>query len=299
MMQHLQYKPEPAASEALCVQEMLYSGAMRLKQAGILGARLDTRLLLAAAMGVAPEVLLMQQDRYLTAEQEQCFRHYIQRRLNREPVSRILENREFWSIDFIISPDVLDPRADSEILVESALEFARTLGNAPYVLDIGTGSGCLLLSLLSELPQATGTGVDVNTGALEIARRNTQRLGMSERVRMIYDDWGAGLAESFDIILSNPPYIPHSDVHGLEPEVKNFDPKQALDGGEDGFSCYRALLPVVKSRLAPAGRAFIESGYGQADEIIRIAASCGLEAITTKPDLAGVTRCIILHHVAE
>ena len=278
------------------VQEAQAEATQRLQQEGVTHARLDVRLLLAAAMQVTPETVLMQPDRLLTVEQQQVFARYVARRTNHEPVSRILGLREFWSMAFEISPDVLDPRPDSETLVEAAVAFGKG-SNATNILDLGTGSGCLLLATLSELPKARGTGVDISMQALAVAERNAMRHGLKRRVRLAYDDWGKGLDGTFDLILSNPPYIATDTIPSLAPDVAQFDPRRALDGGADGLACYHALLPVVKARLAPKGRAFIELGAGQAQDVAQLAVQQeGLHVVEIRQDLAAVERCIILQH---
>ncbi|HXP77293.1 MAG TPA: peptide chain release factor N(5)-glutamine methyltransferase, partial [Stellaceae bacterium] len=216
------------------------------------------------------------------------------RRSAREPVSRILGYREFWSLRFELSAAALDPRPDSETLVESVLAALGARGRAFRILDFGTGSGCLLLALLSELPNAIGTGIDCSEGALETARRNAAALGLAGRARFVRGNWGDGLTGKWDVILANPPYIPSHELPGLMPEVALYEPRPALDGGADGLEAYRALAPAIARLLAPTGIAALEVGAGQATAAAGIMAKAGLALRTIRHDLSGVDRCLVL-----
>lgn len=280
----------PAATAA---QKALAVARERLRLAGVASPGLDARLLLADVLNAPPEHLLIRPENMLTDEQCAVLSRHLERRENGEPVSRIVGKREFWSMDFELSSDVLDPRPDSETLVESAVAFGKKK-LAPSILDMGTGSGCLLLAVLAELPQATGTGVDISDGALAVAQRNVMRHGLSSRVRMVWDDWGSAVQGRFDIILCNPPYIPSQEIEMLAKEVAQFDPRGALDGGDDGLRCYRQLLPHIAQKLAAEGRAFVEVGMGQAKDVAALAAENGLRRVEVKKDLAGIERCLVL-----
>ncbi len=261
---------------------------------GIESPRLDARLLAAAALDLTAEELIARPDRLVTDDAEVRFRGLIERRAAREPVSRILGVREFWSLNFEIGPAVLDPRPDSETLVEAALAQLKGLSGETRVLDLGTGSGCLLLSVLSEHPNATGIGVDTSAEALEIARCNAERLGLANRARFVMGDWAAPVAERFPLILSNPPYIPTEAIEALDAEVSEHDPQGALDGGADGLDAYRALLPTVAPVLSNDGIAVIEHGLGQAKAVLAIARDCRLTLQAHALDLAGRKRALIL-----
>jgi release factor glutamine methyltransferase len=217
----------------------------------------------------------------------------VARRARREPVSRIVGRREFWSLDFMLSPATLDPRPDSECLIEAALAAAPE-DAATLVLDLGTGSGCLLLAFLSERKRATGLGVDLSADAVATARENAARLGLAERARFAVGDWGAGVTGGFDLILCNPPYIPAGDIEGLAPEVAHHDPRLALAGGEDGLEAYRELAPELARLLRPRGRAVLEVGHGQADAVGRLMAAAGLSTHARRADLGGIERCLTL-----
>jgi release factor glutamine methyltransferase len=215
------------------------------------------------------------------------------RRFAGEPLSRILGRREFWSLEFAISPDVLDPRSDTETIVEAALAaFAARRGEALRIVDFGVGSGALLAALLSEFPAARGVGVDLSPGAAAQARANLESLGLVARVEIRVADWAHGLGGEFDLIVANPPYIPSGDIAGLAREVRDHDPRLALDGGADGIDAYRALAPEIARLLAPAGRFFVEVGVGQADAVKALATAAGLVDLATHRDLAGIERVV-------
>ena len=214
------------------------------------------------------------------------------RRCDREPPSHLTGEREFWSLPFRVSAAVLDPRPDSETLVEAALQKFADSEAQFSVLDLGTGSGCLLLSVLKHRPMANGVGVDLSSDALEIAAWNAARLGLSQRVRFIRADWGAGLGSTFDLILCNPPYIATGDLEKLEPEVKRFEPRDALDGGGDGLDAYRKLFPQFADLLQSDGVALVEIGAGQTTGVTEIANKFGLQISHVYRDLAGIDRCL-------
>ena len=215
------------------------------------------------------------------------------RRLAGEPLSRILGRREFWSLEFALSPDVLDPRPESETVVEAALAaFAARRAEPLRVLDLGVGAGALLCALLSELPAARGIGVDLSEGAAAVARANVAALGLSERAEIRVGDWAAGLDGPFDLIVANPPYVRSAEIAGLPREARDYDPRLALDGGADGLDAYRALMPQIARLLAPEGRFFVEVGAGQAADVEAIAAAAGLGELTTRRDLSGIARVV-------
>jgi release factor glutamine methyltransferase len=253
----------------------------------------EARLLLAAAGALEASELIGAPEAPLGAAAPRL-EGFAARRAAGEPLSRILGRREFWSLSLAISPDVLDPRPETETIVEAALaKFAARRGEPVAILDLGVGSGALLAALLSEFPAARGLGVDVSERAGRIARANLDSLGLGERAEIRVGDWGAGLDGPFDLIVSNPPYIRSGEIAGLAREVRDHDPLLALDGGEDGLEAYRALLPEVARLLAPSsGWFFLEVGAGQAEAVERIAAAAGLADLATFDDLAGVARVV-------
>ena len=280
---------------------ILGPAAAALAQAGIASARQDARLLLGLALGRDGAVLPHEDVNSWTNDMDSMFQTYIQRRLAGEPVSRIRGWREFWSLNFELSAATLDPRPDSEILVERAVAFGRDHPGAAggknlRLLDMGTGSGCLLLACLSELTMATGVGIDINPDAIEMAAYNAGALGLADRAVFSVADFTASLERlgCFDIILSNPPYIPSAQISTLSSEVALHDPLLALDGGQDGLDCWRVLMPEMAKLLSTQGRIFVEIGDGQEAEVTALAGAAGFSATGVFADLSGTQRCLVL-----
>ncbi len=259
--------------------------AARLAAAGIEEPRREARLLLAAAHGIDAAGLL------LRAELDEAgYEPLVARRCAREPMAYILGHKEFWGLDFAVSPATLIPRADSETLVAAALAHCP----APRcVLDLGTGTGCLLLAVLAECGTAFGVGVDISLHAAALAAHNARSLGLGGRASFIVGDWAGAIAGQFDLLLSNPPYIPQGEITGLMPEVARYEPSRALDGGEDGLDAYRRIIAELPRLLAPGGVAVLELGLGQAGHLAELAGQTGF-ACTLRQDLACVARTAIL-----
>jgi release factor glutamine methyltransferase len=219
----------------------------------------------------------------------------VARRLAGEPATRILGARAFWTLDLRVTPDVLDPRPDSETIVIAALEAIATRKDEPLrILDLGTGSGALLLALLSECPQATGVGVDLSQEACAIARENAERNGLAGRAKIVQGSWIGGLTETFDVIVSNPPYIESAVIPGLAQEVHQHDPMLALDGGADGLTAYREIARALPAVLRPGGVAVLELGIGQGPAVAGLAEAAGLSVRGSREDLGGVQRALVL-----
>jgi release factor glutamine methyltransferase len=296
-------RPRPTADKTL-LEAALRSGQARLRDAGVESPRGDARLLLATVLGLSPGELMMAGERALTPAEHRRFDALIERRCRREPVSRILGRREFWSLDLAITPATLDPRPDSETLVEAVLDRIGDRDRPQWVLDLGTGSGNLLLAVLAALPAAWGVGLDRDTAALAAAASNAGRLGLAGRAAFLASDWGAALAGNWagkwagkwDVILCNPPYVRTGDMDDLAPEVARFEPRGALDGGSDGLEAYRRVVPEVLRLLAPDGLAALELGAGQAAAVAGLARDAGLQLRACRPDLAGIQRCLLLGH---
>jgi release factor glutamine methyltransferase len=277
------------------LHRLLRLSEQRLRAAGIDSPELDARLLVAAALDIKPDALRMAEDRALGTEEAQRAEALLARRIEaREPVARILGRREFWSLAFRVTPAVLDPRADSETLIEAAFRAFPNRAARLRVLDLGTGSGCLLLAALQEYPNATGIGIDASEAALAVAAENAAKLGLAARAKFQHGDWGRGLEERFDLVLCNPPYIAEAERASLAPEVMRHDPAAALFAGPDGLDAYRAILPDLPRLLAHDGRAFFEIGASQAAAVSAIARASGLKVIAVKQDLAGRDRCVVL-----
>jgi len=287
-----------------------------LAAAGIASAKSDARCLLGLALGRDMPVLPHEDIAPLTEAGEARLAALMTRRLAGEPISRIRGWREFWSLRFSLSAATLDPRPDSETVIEAALGWAGTIVRDDHqigrqigregerdgrlsppalrCLDLGTGSGCLLLALLSEMPNATGIGIDINPDALVTAVENATSLGLADRAEFICHSFAddLGLLGMFDVILSNPPYIPTRDIDDLAVDVKSFDPALALDGGGDGMACWQGLLPRLAAVLKPDGAAFVEIGQGQENMVAAEAAKVNLRLVDSHQDLAGITRCL-------
>jgi release factor glutamine methyltransferase len=275
--------------------EALASLRRRLTAAGIANPALDARLLLLAATGLSHEALIAAPDRRLDGSEVRRLEAFAQRRLAREPVSRILAEREFYGRRFAIGPASLDPRPDTETLVERGLDFAGSRAAPPNILDLGTGSGAILVTLLAELPGASGTGTDISFAALDEARSNARRHGVADRANFVRANWCEGVSGAFDLIVSNPPYIPRRELSSLEREVRDYDPPSALDGGPDGLEPYRAMAGGAVELLAHDGLLALEIGAGQEDGVSAIFAGEGWTPASEGAacrDLAGRVRVL-------
>ena len=290
----LAHRPvQPKASNPLAslnLNEHVHRGAAILRAAGIDNPRLEARLLLAHALGVPSATILRDRDRPTDAPGYDAL---IARRAAHEPLALILGKREFWSLEFAVSPDTLIPRGDSETLIEAALAALPDREAVRRVLDLGTGTGCLLIAALHEFPNAFGIGVDRMPGAARLAARNAAALGCADRSAFLVADWSEPLAGRFDLVLSNPPYIPTPDLAGLMPEVADHEPSSALDGGADGLTAYRRIVAGLPALLAAGGIGVLELGIGQSDDVAALGKATGLTA-ETRNDLAGIPRALIL-----
>lgn len=259
--------------------------------AGLDTPRLDARILVGYAVNLEPSLLFARADRILTEAESVLVRDFAARRQQHEPVSRITGHRGFWGLDFLLSPDTLDPRADTETLVTAVLA-TKAFYKQPRILDLGTGSGCILLAILRDWPEATGIGVDLNRGAVEMASRNAAQLGLAARADFRNGNWCDGVTEKLDIIVSNPPYITDSEMDALAPTVARFDPALALRGGPDGLAAYGILIPQARARLQEGGRVFLEIGAGQAADVVALLKNNHFGAVAEHRDLAGFVRCL-------
>jgi release factor glutamine methyltransferase len=262
--------------------------------AGLDSPELDARLLAGHALGLGHGQLVAEADRILSDEELRVLSVLAVRRLRRDPVARILGVKEFWGLPLLLSAATLVPRPETETVVEAALRIID--GGGPrtrplHIADLGTGSGALLLALLSELPNTKGVGTDMSFDALETAQRNAARLGLASRARFVISDFGAALTEPFELVVSNPPYIPSSDIAALQPEVRQ-DPRRALDGGPDGLDCYRTIAGQGRQLLRASGHLVVEIGMGQEREVASLFRAAGLLPAPAHLDLAGVPRAL-------
>lgn len=277
--------------------------ALQFKSAEIDSAELDARLLTGHVLGLDLTGMITAAERRLTQDESARLEDFARRRLAGEPVARIVGEKEFWGLPLQLAPATLVPRPDTETVVELALELLRAGGGLDRPLriaDLGTGTGAILLALLSELPAATGTGTDISEAALQTATANAARAGLSERAAFIACDYASGLSGRFDLIVSNPPYIRTADIDGLAVDVRKYDPPAALDGGADGLDAYRALIPQAAGLLAPGAALVVEAGQGQSGSIEALMRAAGLmPAIAPKADLAGIPRAVAGHKMAR
>ena len=275
----------------------------QLKSAAIESAELDARILAGHALGLDLTGLISAAQRQLTPDESARLAQFARRRLAGEPVARILGEKEFWGLPLRLSSATLVPRPDTETVVELALELMRAGGNldrALRIADLGTGSGAIVLALLFELPAAQGFGTDISHAALQTARANAARAGLSDRATFLACDYASGLTGPFDLIVSNPPYIRTADIDGLAAEVRNHDPPAALDGGADGLDAYRALIPQAAPLLVPGAVLVVEAGESQSAQIQALMTAAGLMALNApKADLAGIPRAVAGHKMAR
>ena len=282
-----------SVATAPTIAAALDGATRRLAAAAVPSPRRDARLLLAHVLGSGIELLLGHPERPVDPANAARFGALIERRAGREPVSRLIGRREFWSLEFRVTPAVLDPRPDSETLVDAVLALQRDRQAPLRLLDLGTGSGCLLLALLHDLPRSRGIGVDNSQAALAVARENAQALRLDARAEFRLGDWAQGLDQRFDILVTNPPYIAERAIDALAPEVAGFDPRAALAGGADGLAAYRVLAPQIAGLLLPGGIAGVEVGDGQAAAVERLFTAAGLSFLGCRHDLQGIARCVL------
>ena len=271
------------------LKPLLEWATQRLAQAGCETPQLDARLLLQSATGLSREEMILDPSHPVEPQAAERFCAYIDRREKHEPVSRILGEREFYGRAFHITPDVLDPRPDTETLIAAALHH---MPEGARLLDLGTGSGAIAVTLLAERPDASGVATDLSPTALAVARSNAERNGVLPRLAFVEGRWFSPVTGRFDIIVSNPPYIPERDIAELSPDVRNFDPRLALVGGADGLDPYRAIAAGAAAHLVEEGHVLVEIGAGQAEDVEAIFAACGFRAEGRHHDLGGHARCL-------
>ncbi len=279
----------------MLISEALGLASDNLKQQGINSHRIDALLLLCHSLSCSKEHIIFNSGLTINAAQEEQFFALIKRRGNKEPVSHLIGKREFFGVDFVVSGNVLDPRPDSETLIELVLHCFPNK-NAPLnILELGVGSGCLVLTILNNFVNSCGIAVDISDQALEITKQNANLLNLSKRVQLLKSDWFSSLKaqENFDLIISNPPYIKTNDIQFLQNEVKVFEPMLALDGGKSGLDCYLTISKEVVGFLKKDGILILEIGQNQEQDIVKIFTDVGLQFVQDKKDLAGIVRCLM------
>ncbi len=288
----------------MTLAELIKNAIETLRQSGADNPRLDAHILTAFALGLERAAIAAQTERPVTAAETQAIMALMTRREKGEPVGRILGKREFWGLSFGLNEATLEPRADTETVIEAVLgirdsgfgireDFPRIRNLESRILDLGTGTGCLLLALLHEMPRASGIGIDISARAVAQAALNAKTLGLEGRAAFRVGNWAEGIEETFDIAVSNPPYIPSKDIPGLMKEVRDFDPPLALDGGADGLDPYRIALPQLFGILKPGGIAAIEIGIGQARAVTDLFSKHGFIDVAVWKDLSDIDRCVI------
>ncbi len=286
---------DPILDTMTSVSTLMMQAAPDLDAAGVDDPRHEARILLAAVLDQSPLDLIRHPQQSVRTEHQNHFWDWVRQRCHRRSIGHILGRREFWSLEFQVSPDALEPRPDSECLVAAAVAHLSSHDKGEKrVLDLGVGTGCLLLSVLHAVESAVGFGIDIDPALCRLARRNAALLGLAERTEWIAGDWMSACKGFFDVILANPPYIPDGEIDGLMPEVASYEPRRALAGGVDGLECYRRLLPMIREQLKPGGALFLEVGSDQADQVARLSRQSGLGLLDVVCDLGGRDRCLVL-----
>lgn len=271
--------------------ELYKDSTKKLEQEGILTSKLDVKILLSFLLDIDSKELIMYFNQHIDRKFINNFEQLLKRRLNREPIANIVNKKSFWSYDFFVNENVLTPRSDSEILVEAVLSNYNNMNENLNILDLGTGSGCLILSLLKMYKNATGLAIDISDKALQVAKQNAKNLKV-ENIQFLKNNWNDNIEDKFDIIISNPPYIPTKEIKELEPEVNKFNPLLALDGGEDGLNCYRYLAKSLDKNLKENTKIFLEIGKNQEKDIEKIFNENGYELLKMYKDLAEINRIL-------
>ena len=266
-----------------------------LKETEVEEPGLTAKLLICHVLGIERLELLVNPLRIVTEEETQKILELVSERSKGKPLSRIKGHREFWGLEFKLNEATLDPRPDTEILIETVLKKIENKNNEKKILDLGTGSGCILLTLLHELPNSKGLGIDKSERAISQAQENAKLLSLENRAEFIIGNWFDNIDTTFDIIVSNPPYIKSEEITTLQKEVKEYDPILALDGGKDGLSMYREIIPNIKSHLSQNGIAVLEIGYNQAEDIKEILKEHSIDTFRIIKDLNNLDRCILIY----
>lgn len=287
-----------AGPAATALSALLAEATTLLRDAGFDSPRREVVALAVQCLGLGREAMVAAPDQPVPAPGARRFRDAAARRAAGEPLARITGHREFWSLDFVLSADTLVPRPDTETVVEAVLSEITDSSAALSVLDLGTGSGCILLALLSELPNARGTGIDISQAAVVTARENARRLGLDSRAGFQTGDWTDGLSARFDIVVANPPYIAETDRDALMVEVRDHDPSLALFAGADGLAAFRALIPGLAGVLTPGGLAALECGAGQGPKVAEMLALAGFDPARLVADTAGHDRVVLARRSA-
>tara|TARA_B100000131_G_scaffold278859_1_gene283659 strand:+ start:3316 stop:4158 length:843 start_codon:yes stop_codon:yes gene_type:complete len=270
--------------------DLLGFGNRELRNAGIKTANLDARVLLSEALELKEKYFFS--DFKISKNKYNLYQNYIKQRLEGKPVSKIIYKRAFWKSDYFINENVLDPRPDSETIIETAIKFSLK-EKFENVLDLGTGSGCLITSIIAEFPLSFGVGVDISFNAIKVASRNSKNLNLDNRIQFIVSDWFNSIKGKFDLIVCNPPYIESSKISLLPNEVKLYDPHGAIDGGIDGLNSYRTIASEISQFINPNGKIIFEIGFSQEHQVINIMKQYGFINLLKVKDLSNIVRCLV------
>lgn len=276
------------------VDVLIREARRRLMEAGLDNAALDARMLMQHVLGVTQEQIVSGAISEMTDDEARFFLQLVERRVQQEPIAKIIGCKPFWKDVFVTTKDTLDPRPDTETLIEAVLEVCEDRLAPLRFLDVGTGTGCIILSLLREYPFARAVAADKSDAALQVAQRNGRALRLMMRTDFVQSDWLAQVDGRFDVIVSNPPYITQGDYDVLPQEVRAYDPMSALVAGQDGLDAYRALIPQAAERLVDGGWLFLEVGMGQASDVAALGRDAGLQVMNIASDLAGIERVVVL-----
>lgn len=276
------------------ILELFNNSVKLLDSVGIKTSKLDVRILLAHLLNIDSKELILHFNKNVKQEFIDNFNKLLSRRINREPIANILNKKLFWDYSFFVDQNVLTPRNDSETLIEAVLSHYKNKNQELKILDLGTGSGCLILTLLKIYKNANGIGIDINEKSLQIAKKNAKLLEIDNRISFIKNNWNDNIDDKFDIIISNPPYIPTDEIDILEPEVNKFNPLLALDGGNDGLDCYKYLSKSLQKNIKNSTKIFLEIGKGQENDIDYIFSANNYKLLNMYKDLSGVNRVLCL-----
>lgn len=274
------------------ILELFNNSVKLLDSVGIKTSKLDVRILLAHLLNIDSKELILHFNKNVKQEFIDNFNKLLSRRINREPIANILNKKLFWDYSFFVDQNVLTPRNDSETLIEAVLSHYKNKNQELKILDLGTGSGCLILTLLKIYKNANGIGIDINEKSLQIAKKNAELLEIDNRISFIKNNWNDNIDDKFDIIISNPPYIPTDEIDILEPEVNKFNPLLALDGGTDGLDCYKYLSKSLQKNIKNSTKIFLEIGKGQENDINDIFSANNYKLLNMYKDLSGVNRVL-------
>ncbi len=277
------------------LEKLIKIGEEKLNFNGIKTSNLDSKILLSYVLGSKNQCFEF--DKEITPDQKFIFEKHLNTRIKGKPISRIIKRRSFWKDDFYLNDYTLDPRPDSEAIVEEAIIFIKKIFKSEInILELGTGTGCMILSILREFDNVKGLATDISLEAIKVALKNSKRLNLEKKLNFIVCDWCKGIKKKFDVIILNPPYIKTNEISTLQVEVKHFDPIISLDGGGDGLKAFKEISKHIKKLLKNNGKIFCEIGYNQANDVIEIFRKNNLKKVFIKQDLSGKDRCIVLSH---